>query len=206
MLRHRLRREILENMNKCCQSILDVIPLMIFVVDNDVRIRDMNQAAATTFGLDKAIVFNKLGGEILHCLHLDDVPEGCGSGPSCESCLIRNTVTLCLQGQTITRRRARFVMLTQGSKKELELLITASPMNSCDEPLALLILEDISEFSMLKDIVPICMHCKNIRDDQDYWQTVESYFREFAGVDFSHGICPKCLKEHYPNVAQKLKM
>ena len=96
-------------------------------------------------------------------------------------------------------------MLTQGSKKELELLITASPMHSCDEPLALLMLEDISEFSMLKDIVPICMHCKNIRDDQDYWQSVESYFREFAGVDFTHGICPKCLKEHYPNIAQKLK-
>jgi hypothetical protein len=195
-----------ETMNTCCQSILDVIPIMIFVVDNNVRIRDMNQAAATTFGLEKAIVFNKSGGEILHCLHLNDVPEGCGSGPSCESCLIRNSVMLCLQGKTITRRRATFVMLTQGSKKELELLITVSPVNICDEPLALLMLEDISEFSILKEIVPICMHCKKIRDDQDFWQSVETYFSKFAGVDFTHGICPNCLKELYPNVAQKLKM
>jgi hypothetical protein len=196
----------MENMNTCCQSILDVIPIVIFVVDSNVRIRDMNQSAATAFGLDKAIVYNKLGGEILNCLHLNDVPEGCGSAPSCDSCLIRNTVMLCVQGQTITRRRAKFVMLTQGSKKELELLITASPVNIFDEPMALLILEDISEFSLLKDIVPICMHCKKIRDDQDFWQTVESYFREFAGVGFSHGICPKCMKEHYPDVAQKLKI
>jgi hypothetical protein len=78
----------MENMKPCCQSILDVIPIMIFVVDSNVQIRDMNHAAATTSGLDKAIVYNKLGGEILHCLQLDDVPEGCGSAPSCESCLI----------------------------------------------------------------------------------------------------------------------
>jgi hypothetical protein len=110
----------------------------------------------------------------------------------------------CLQGETISRRRARFTMLSGDAKKELELLVTASPMKNGEEPLALLMLEDISEFMMLKDIVPICMYCRKIRDDQDYWQTVESYFREFAGVDFSHGICPDCMKEHFPAVAQKL--
>lgn len=194
----------MESMNGCCQSILDVIPLMVFVVDEDVRIRHMNRAAADTFGPDKATIYNKRGGEALNCLHSREVPEGCGRAPACGSCLIRDTVAVCLQGETISRRRAGFTILSGDAKKELELLVTASPMKVCAEPLALLILEDISEFTMLRDIVPICVHCKKIRDDQDYWQTVESYFREFAGVDFSHGICPDCMRELYPAVAKKL--
>jgi PAS domain-containing protein len=191
------------DMNSCCQSILDVIPLMIFVVDGDVRIRHMNQAAAGAFGLDKATIYNKRGGEALHCLHADE-PEGCGKAHGCKGCLIRDTVTVCLQGEMISRRRARFTMLSGDAKKELELLVTASPMKGSEEPLAFLILEDISEYMILRDIIPICMHCKKIRDDQDYWQTVESYFREFAGVDFSHGICPDCTKKLYPEIAKKL--
>jgi hypothetical protein len=177
---------------------------MVFVVDEDVRIRHMNRAASDTFGPDTATIYDRRGGEALNCLHSREVPEGCGRAPGCEGCLIRDTVTACLRGETISRRRARFTMQIGDVKKELELLITASPMKGSAEPLAMLILEDISEFTMLQDIVPICMHCKKIRDDKNYWQTVESYFREFAGVDFSHGICPDCMKEHYPAVAQKL--
>ena len=60
-----------------------------------------------------------------------------------------------------------------GTKKEIELLITASPMPSSEEPQVLLILEDINEISTLRDIIPICAHCKKIRDDQKYWHSVE---------------------------------
>ena len=44
----------------------------------------------------------------------------------------------------------------------------------------------------LKDLIPICMYCKKIRDDSDYWQSIEAYIREHTGSDFSHGICPDC--------------
>ena len=44
----------------------------------------------------------------------------------------------------------------------------------------------------LKDLIPICMYCKNIRNDSDYWQSIENYFHEHTGSDFSHGICPDC--------------
>ena len=50
------------------------------------------------------------------------------------------------------------------------------------------------EVRQLKELLPICCYCKKIRDDQDYWQQVESYLAVHAGVRFSHGICPACFE------------
>ena len=184
------------------QTILNAIPLMIFIVDGDVRIRDLNHAATTVFGLDKATILNRRGGEVLHCLHAHDVPEGCGRALFCNNCAIRKSVTRCLEGQAVTRRRSKVELLIAGTKKEIELLITASPMPSSGEPRVILILEDINEISTLRDIIPICAHCKQVRDDQEYWQSVERYFTDYIGVDFSHGICPACMKKFYSDLGE----
>ncbi|MBN1553857.1 MAG: GAF domain-containing protein [Phycisphaerae bacterium] len=48
----------------------------------------------------------------------------------------------------------------------------------------------------LRGIIPICAKCKKIRNDEGYWQRVEEYIHEHADVDFSHGLCPDCLKEY----------
>ena len=50
----------------------------------------------------------------------------------------------------------------------------------------------------LQEILPICMHCKNIRDDKGYWEKVETYVSSHTDTQFSHGICPECLKKYYP--------
>jgi PAS domain S-box-containing protein len=184
------------------QTILNAIPLMIFIVDGDVRIRDLNHTAATVFGLDKATILNRRGGEVLHCLHAHDVPEGCGRALFCQNCAIRKSVTKCLDGQAVTRRRSKIDLMLAGTKKEIELLITASPMPSSGEPRVILILEDINEISTLRDIIPICAHCKQVRDDQEYWQSVERYFTNYIGVGFSHGICPACMKEFYSDLGE----
>ncbi len=49
----------------------------------------------------------------------------------------------------------------------------------------------------LQGIVPICSFCKQIRDDQGYWNQVEAYIAEHTDAEFSHGICPECQKKHY---------
>ena len=54
------------------------------------------------------------------------------------------------------------------------------------------ILEFTTQIRQLKELLPICMYCKRIRDDQDYWQQVESYIHTHTGSNFSHGICPDC--------------
>ncbi|MCJ7813238.1 PAS domain S-box protein [bacterium] len=58
--------------------------------------------------------------------------------------------------------------------------------------------EAMEKIKTLKGLVPICMHCKNIRDDEGFWQKVEIYVQEHSDAQFSHGICPSCLKKYYP--------
>jgi PAS domain S-box-containing protein len=50
----------------------------------------------------------------------------------------------------------------------------------------------LSEVTELRQVVPICMYCKSIRNDQDYWQTVEAYLSRHPQFSLSHGICPEC--------------
>jgi len=49
----------------------------------------------------------------------------------------------------------------------------------------------------LRGLVPICASCKKVRDDKGFWKQVESYVAERTDAQFSHGICPDCLKELY---------
>jgi CheY-like chemotaxis protein len=57
------------------------------------------------------------------------------------------------------------------------------------------ILDFTSQIRTLKELLPICMYCKRVRDDQDYWQQVETYIHTCTGTNFSHGICPECLEQ-----------
>jgi PAS domain S-box-containing protein len=52
----------------------------------------------------------------------------------------------------------------------------------------------LAEVRELQKILPICMYCKNIRDDANYWQTVEAYISHHTNTMFSHGICPTCFE------------
>lgn len=58
--------------------------------------------------------------------------------------------------------------------------------------------EAMANIKTLRGFLPICAHCKNIRDDKGYWLSVEEYVRVHTEVDFSHGICPRCLEKHFP--------
>jgi len=55
----------------------------------------------------------------------------------------------------------------------------------------------LSQVKQLKSLLPICTHCKSIRDDKDYWRQIEEYIHAEVGSDFSHGICPDCFHEHH---------
>ena len=56
----------------------------------------------------------------------------------------------------------------------------------------------LGEVKTLRGILPICSFCKKIRDDKGYWNQVEVYVKNRSDADFSHSICPDCMKEHYP--------
>jgi sigma-B regulation protein RsbU (phosphoserine phosphatase) len=50
----------------------------------------------------------------------------------------------------------------------------------------------LAHVTQLQGLLPICMYCKKIRNDQNYWTRVETYLADHAGTRFSHGICPEC--------------
>ncbi|MBU4263573.1 MAG: DUF3365 domain-containing protein [Proteobacteria bacterium] len=58
----------------------------------------------------------------------------------------------------------------------------------------------LAEIKTLHGIIPICSFCKKIRDDKGYWSQVEAYVQKHTQAEFSHAICPVCLKEHYPDL------
>lgn len=62
----------------------------------------------------------------------------------------------------------------------------------------------LTKVKQLKGFLPICAACKKIRDDQGYWQQIEAYIRDRAEVEFSHGICPDCVKLLYPEYSKRL--
>ena len=56
----------------------------------------------------------------------------------------------------------------------------------------------MSEIKTLKGIVPICAHCKRVRDGGGAWHGVEAYVSARTDARFSHGVCPDCVERHYP--------
>ena len=50
----------------------------------------------------------------------------------------------------------------------------------------------LAEVRKLSGLLPICAHCKKIRDDHGYWNRIEEYLRDHSEAEFSHGICPDC--------------
>jgi phosphoserine phosphatase RsbU/P len=61
----------------------------------------------------------------------------------------------------------------------------------------------LDEVKTLRGMVPICAHCKKIRDDQGYWNQVEQYISEHSQAEFTHSICPECMRALFAKVARK---
>jgi hypothetical protein len=63
-------------------------------------------------------------------------------------------------------------------------------------------LEDaLGNVKTLTGLLPICASCKKIRDDRGYWNQIEVYVRDHSEADFSHGLCPDCVRRLYPDFA-----
>ena len=56
----------------------------------------------------------------------------------------------------------------------------------------------LDEVKTLRGLIPICVHCKSIRDDAGYWNKIEEYLLDHSDAQFTHGICPECARKLYP--------
>jgi hypothetical protein len=66
------------------------------------------------------------------------------------------------------------------------------------------LIEDLQEargqIKVLSGLLPICCHCKSIRNDEGYWQRIEAYIDEHSEAQFSHGICPLCAEKLFRSI------
>ncbi len=85
--------------------------------------------------------------------------------------------------------------ITDRRKAEVGLKERAAELEKANRDLQ----EALDNIRTLKGLVPICSHCKSIRNDKGFWETLEVYVSQHSEAEFSHGICPSCLELHYPD-------
>jgi hypothetical protein len=66
------------------------------------------------------------------------------------------------------------------------------------EKLIIELQEALANVKKLSGLIPICSSCKKIRDDKGYWNQLEKYLLEHSDATLSHGLCPECAKNLYP--------
>lgn len=65
--------------------------------------------------------------------------------------------------------------------------------------------EALSNIKVLKGLLPICATCKKIRDDKGSWNQLEFFIDTHSEAQLSHGMCPECAKEHFPQYYERIK-
>ena len=124
--------------------LFDAMPMPVFVVDEDVCILECNAAAARLLGPDKQTIVKQRGGEVLHCVHAKETPEGCGRAPACSDCPVRQAVQAASRGQRVTRQKARMELSAKGKTTKVDFQISCSPFNYERSKFILLVLEGLN--------------------------------------------------------------
>ena len=64
----------------------------------------------------------------------------------------------------------------------------------------------LTNVKLLQGLLPICCYCKKIRNDQNYWQQVDTYIADHSEAQFTHGICPECREKIVKPELERLKI
>lgn len=185
-----------------CQKIFEILPTPMFIVDYEIRIKHCNVAALSLLNASIDDVIDRRGGTALHCINSNNSVGGCGCTDSCKSCTILNSVTSTFDpGINVIQEPAKLIIYINGKITQVEALITTLVL---DTETSLLMIENITELTALKSLIPMCSSCKNIRNDANYWKSVEDYIVEITDADVTHGMCPDCIKKHHPELADEI--
>ena len=184
--------------NDYLRTVLDAIPFMVLIVDADMKIHDANLAAIHLLGDEYYPGLMRHCGEALRCIHAIETAGGCGKSPFCRECICRTSAEIALGNTTASRQKCHMTILKDGKPEEVYFDVTAAPFECHEDHLVLLLLEDTTELMLLRKIVPICMHCKRIRNADNSWEEIEEYLLRKIDLKFTHSLCPVCRKNLYP--------
>ncbi|QNO15527.1 hypothetical protein HYG86_12485 [Alkalicella caledoniensis] len=195
--------DLLLNDNSFFKAIFNVIPAIALIMNEDGMVFTINEVGKNLLGL-YSYKGDLRGGDTLKCINRHSDPKGCGFSPQCNDCTIRKAIKSAINGEKIARVKGKYIVEVKGEQIELNILISAALMEYQGQKLAISIIEDISELTELEGLIPICAHCKKIRDDDGYWNRVEVYIEKHTEAEFTHDVCPKCIETIKKSHAQLL--
>lgn len=178
---------------------VDIMPNGMLAIDGRERIIDINKAMLALLGAETEQVIGRPFTQVLQPWHtiVDDIRSGKNIGPE----ITLGDRCFDLRVKPLTNHQGD----VQGSLIVLHDISQRKQMAEEREQLITSLQHALSEVKKLSGLLPICANCKKIRDDQGYWQDVAVYIRDHSEAEFSHGICPDCYVELYPELAQKRK-
>lgn len=184
--------------------LFNAIPALVVILDKDMRIYAINEAVEKMLGVKNESVQLLTNGELFRCIYAKDNAQGCGYGPRCEYCIVHKTVGEALSNKKISRAKGSLLTEAFREVKLIDLLISAVAVDYKGQKLAIALMEDISNITELHGRLPICSSCKRILDEQGSWNILEKYIQEHSEAEFTHAICPDCVRELYPEYIQPL--
>ncbi|MBU2455205.1 MAG: hypothetical protein KJ668_18005 [Proteobacteria bacterium] len=125
-------------------AVLASTPLVIMLMDREKRVKMVSDAVLQFTHRKAENILGLRGGEVLRCVHHIDDPEGCGSGPACDTCIVRNTVTDTLTTRNSHHKVAATLSLMDDSVQERHLLVSTVFIAVPDESVIIFV-EDVTD-------------------------------------------------------------
>ena len=175
-------------------DLYDFAPVGYVTLDRDGKILAANLTAARLLGLERAsLLHRRLAGQIISGddrLAFNTWLERSFAGGTQEACEVPFTreraVPLMVHLEAVASadgRECRAVLLDVSERHRAE----AERLRLVEQ-----LTQTLAQVKELGGLLPICGYCKKIRDDQNYWHSVESYVAAHSHAKFSHSICPEC--------------
>ncbi|TVR33321.1 MAG: PAS domain S-box protein [Spirochaetaceae bacterium] len=142
------RRETEEELS----SIYTHTPVLMLLLDKERRVRKANAFATQFAGTPAEDMIGKRGGEALRCIHHLDNPKGCGFGPFCKECSVKQVVkNTFANGEGYHRVEATLPFIQHGEEQQLTFLVSTSLLHKKEEDLCLVAFEDITDYKQLQE-------------------------------------------------------
>lgn len=153
LLTIQLKSKQINSQNKVLEDVIENIPIVTFLVDENVRILKANHASETLANKSKEKIIGEIGGNALRCLQAIKNADNCGICTICNDCAIRHSVTHTFNtGQSVNRAYGSFSSFQFEQSFQFDFLVSTTLIHSDDNKLVLLSIEDVtSERKALKE-------------------------------------------------------
>jgi len=154
LLKVKAQSEKIIEQNKMLGEVIDNIPILTVIVNNDVRVLNTNKAFSEQIEQYRLNFRDELLGNVVRCMHAIESKGNCGKTPNCKGCVVRNSVNETFEtGKNIGRREGIFNIKVNNSIKELTLKVSTTSIEYEGVPSVLLFIDDITtETQHLKEI------------------------------------------------------